>query len=80
MVNLSLRPELLSGSDRDTVAELIRTFFRRGGMQIQVSLVDRATLQDAVKHPEAHAGGCACRAVSVRSATPQASALARALH
>ena len=54
VVNLSIRPELLLGSDRETVAELVRTFFRLGGMQLQVSLVDRAVLLDALEHPEAH--------------------------
>ncbi|MFH1007748.1 MAG: pyruvate formate lyase family protein [Candidatus Latescibacterota bacterium] len=54
VVTLSLSPSFLSAGDRGAVAALIRTFFRLGGMQIQVSLVDRDTLEDAMKHPEAH--------------------------
>jgi pyruvate formate-lyase/glycerol dehydratase family glycyl radical enzyme len=33
---------------------LIDTYFRRGGMEIQFNVVDRATLTDAQKHPEKH--------------------------
>jgi formate C-acetyltransferase len=51
VVNLSISPHLLAGEHRDTITALIQTFFRRGGMQLQVSVLDRRTLLDAMKHP-----------------------------
>ncbi len=36
------------------LANLIRTFFRQGGMQIQLSVIDPALLRDALAHPDAH--------------------------
>jgi len=54
VLNLSLRPELLRPQQRETAVSLIRTFFRRGGMQLQISAVDKSTLLDAIEHPERH--------------------------
>jgi formate C-acetyltransferase len=36
------------------VRALIETYFRMGGMQIQISVLDRAELLDALSHPEMH--------------------------
>ncbi len=36
------------------VRALIETFFRMGGMQIQISVLDRSELLDALVHPEQH--------------------------
>lgn len=33
---------------------LLRTFLHRGGIELQVNVVDRATLEDARLHPEDH--------------------------
>ena len=38
----------------DKVAELVRFFVLRGGHQLQINAIDRATLLDAQKHPERH--------------------------
>ena len=38
----------------DKVAELVRFFVLRGGHQLQINAIDRATLLDAQKHPEKH--------------------------
>jgi formate C-acetyltransferase len=34
---------------------LLETFFELGGLQVQLSVVDRAELEDALVHPERHA-------------------------
>ena len=33
---------------------MINSFFRRGGLEIQFNIIDRATLVDAQVHPEKH--------------------------
>jgi formate C-acetyltransferase len=52
VVNIGMSPQLLQ--QRDAVAALIRTFFQMGGMQLQITVTDKDTLRDAMKHPEAH--------------------------
>jgi formate C-acetyltransferase len=39
---------------RRNLRALIETYFKMGGMQIQISVVDRAELLDAIEHPERH--------------------------
>jgi len=39
---------------RQRIRALIEAFFRMGGMQIQLSLLDRAELEDALVHPARH--------------------------
>jgi formate C-acetyltransferase len=43
-----------SRAGRQSVRDLIEAYFRMGGMQIQVSVVDQAVLRDAIAHPERH--------------------------
>ncbi|MCE5218401.1 hypothetical protein LLH03_15365 [bacterium] len=43
------RPE-----ERPKVRALLETYFALGGMQVQLSVVDRAELEDALIHPELH--------------------------
>jgi len=40
----------------DAILSLIKTYFNRGGMQVQVNVVDSRVLREAQEHPEAHAG------------------------
>ncbi|MCY2923955.1 MAG: hypothetical protein NT031_00685 [Planctomycetota bacterium] len=40
----------------DAIGSLITTYFHRGGMQVQVNVVDSRILREAQEHPEAHAG------------------------
>jgi len=54
VVNLSIGPELLAKEQRGAVAALIRTFFQLGGMQLQITVTDKDTLLDAMRHPESH--------------------------
>ena len=43
-----------SAEHRQRVRELVQTYFKLGGMQIQVSVVDQDVLRDAIKNPERH--------------------------
>jgi formate C-acetyltransferase len=43
-----------SGEERAKLRNLIETFFELGGLQLQLSVVDRAELEDALEHPERH--------------------------
>jgi formate C-acetyltransferase len=43
-----------SAEGRRSVRDLIETYFRLGGLQIQVSVVDQDVLRDAIAHPERH--------------------------
>jgi formate C-acetyltransferase len=43
-----------SPEGREAVRNLINTYFGMGGMQIQLSVVDREVLEDALVHPERH--------------------------
>lgn len=55
VLDLKFNPSFLD-SDRHTKAlrDLIDTYFKNGGMEIQFNVVDRATLIDAQSHPELH--------------------------
>jgi len=54
VVNIKFAAEHLSEKHRDRFLQLLRTFMQRGGLEIQVNVVDRKTLLDAREHPEAH--------------------------
>jgi len=43
-----------SPNERGRLRKLIETFFQMGGLQIQLSVLDRAELEDALVHPERH--------------------------
>ena len=54
---------------REAFLALAKTYFARGGQQLQVNVVSRAELLDAQEHPERHrnlvvrVGGFSCRFV-----------------
>ena len=51
--NLKFHPSALRGEEGiESFANLIRTFFRLGGQQLQVDVVDADTLREAQEHPE----------------------------
>lgn len=55
ILNLRLVPSMLRSPDtRGKVVKMIRTFFRMGGMQIQINVVDQETLVAARENPEAY--------------------------
>ncbi len=53
--NLKFHPSALRGADAiDSFADLVRTYFRLGGQQLQVDVVDADTLRAAQQRPEEH--------------------------
>lgn len=54
VVNIKFRKEHLTGKYAENFITLLRIFLRRGGIEMQVNAVDRATLLDAREHPERH--------------------------
>lgn len=48
------KPTLASEAGRQRLRTLIETYFRLGGLQVQISVVDRAELEDALIHPDLH--------------------------
>ena len=54
VLNMRFSRKTLSGEGRRRVRALIETYFKMGGMQLQISLLDRTELEDALAHPEQH--------------------------
>ena len=55
LLNQKFAPRLLEGEKGiDSLAHLVRTYFKLGGHHIQFNVVDAATLRDAQAHPENH--------------------------
>jgi pyruvate-formate lyase len=55
VLNLRLAKSAVAGeAGRRRLRQLIETYFSLGGMQVQLSLLDRAELEDALVHPEKH--------------------------
>lgn len=54
VVNIKFGADHLSEKHRDRFLQILRTFMQRGGLEMQVNVVDRKTLIDAREHPEAY--------------------------
>lgn len=54
VVNMNFSPGMFASENQDAFCGLIRTYFKRGGMQLQLSAIDKTQLQDAMIHPENH--------------------------
>lgn len=54
VVNIKFGSENLKGEKAKNFIALLRHFIERGGLEMQVNCVDRKTLEDAKKNPEAH--------------------------
>jgi formate C-acetyltransferase len=53
LLNMKFSPSCVqTGEDIRKVAELIRTYFEMGGMEMQINVISAETLKDAQKHPE----------------------------
>jgi formate C-acetyltransferase len=53
--NLKFHPSALRGADAiGSFTDLVRTYFRLGGQQLQVDVVDAGTLRAAQERPEEH--------------------------
>ena len=54
-LNARFDPHALRGhTGREAFSALLRTYFRRGGMQLQTNVLDAAVLREARAHPEKH--------------------------
>lgn len=54
VVNMKFAKDNLCGEKVANFLTIVRTFMERGGIELQVNVVDRATLEDAKINPEAH--------------------------
>ncbi len=55
VVNIRLSKDMLTEpATRKKIRSLVETYFSRGGMQIQINVVDQKVLKDAIDHPEKH--------------------------
>ena len=54
VVNVSFTKDVFSPQNRSRLLSLVRTYFKQGGMQLQISVVDKRTLADAMEHPDKH--------------------------
>lgn len=49
--NIKFTPAMFNGH-RDVIKSLFRTYFKKGGSHLMVTIVDKGELEDAVVHPE----------------------------
>lgn len=54
VVNIKFGTDNLKGEKTQNFIGLLRAFVERGGIEMQVNVVDRNTLQDAMEHPNKH--------------------------
>ncbi len=54
VVNIKFGKNNLCGQNQQKFVQLLRTFMQRGGLEMQVNVVDRQTLIDARENPEQH--------------------------
>lgn len=54
-LNLKFAPSLWNGAGAEVI-DLMRTYFARGGFQLQVNVVDRGALEEARRDPASHRG------------------------
>jgi formate C-acetyltransferase len=55
VLNMRLSPSVIQVREgRRALRRLVESYFRRGGMQLQLNLVDQDVLRDAIAHPELH--------------------------
>ena len=53
-VNMKFGKKMFSEQTKEKMMALIKSFIARGGFEVQINVVDKETLEDAVKHPELH--------------------------
>ena len=53
LLNMKFHPTALSGANGlEKLKAVMNTYFDRGGMEMQLNIVDGKTLRDAQEHPE----------------------------
>ncbi len=50
-VNMKFSKSSLGENSVTTMKNIVKTYIARGGFEMQINVVDKATLEDAVKHP-----------------------------
>ena len=53
--NLTFSPELFN-DNRPVLESLLKTYFRKGGQQCMINVLNRGELEDAIRHPDRHQG------------------------
>jgi len=54
-LTINLHPTMVAGEEgTKTLSDFFETFFHKGGLMIQVNIIDKKTLLNAQKHPEKH--------------------------
>ncbi len=54
VVNQKFSPSIFEDGTRDKLLTLIRTYFAKGGQEIQINATSRKVLLDAMEHPESY--------------------------
>ncbi|MHA1684227.1 MAG: pyruvate formate lyase family protein [Promethearchaeota archaeon] len=55
VLNLTIMKETFNNNEKyEQLATLIKTYFKNGGFQVQINLIDRNILKDAQLHPECY--------------------------
>ena len=54
VVNIKFSKDNLYEDKKQNLISLLKVFMERGGIELQVNVVDRKTLEDAELHPEKH--------------------------
>jgi formate C-acetyltransferase len=54
VVNQKFSPSMFADGKRAKLMALIRTYFSKGGQEIQINATSREVLLDAMEHPEKH--------------------------
>ena len=52
VVNQKFSPAMFRGENLKKMAALVRTYFKKGGQELQINATSRKVLQDAMEHPE----------------------------
>lgn len=52
VVNQKFSPTMFNDQNRPKLAALIRTYFKKGGQEVQINATSREVLKDAMDHPE----------------------------
>ena len=52
VVNQKYSPAMFTDEKRSKLSALIRTYFKKGGQEVQINSTSRAVLLDAMEHPE----------------------------
>ena len=52
VVNQKFSPSMFEGAKLQKLLALVRTYFKKGGQELQMNATSRAVLKDAMEHPE----------------------------